>query len=209
LDSTSTSYDNGNIVGSSEFRSFYDGMGRLVREEYTSDNESDTTTYDFNSRGLLQRSSRDGEQAYTMDFEYNEADRLVSKRRVWTRSGGVSSTVDYSYSYSDQGLLVSANQVENEPADPVTGETFSTTVVSTYVHDNLDRIVRRERVTTTTTQGTSSEESRVSDFSYDQNGNMIEEIITGPAFSTRYEYTYELSEEPIFNTWIRRFRYFP
>jgi len=115
LDSTSTSYDSeGNVVSSSEIRSFYDEMGRLVREEYTRDNESDTTTYEFNSRGLLQRSSRDGVQAYTMDFEYNEVDRLVSKRRVWTRNGEVSSTVDYVYSYNDQGLLVSANQVEND-----------------------------------------------------------------------------------------------
>lgn len=205
-----TAYDmDGNVDFESEFLTFYDEFGRLVRDEYSNATESDTTIYGFNATGLLQSASRDGERAYNMSFEYDSADRLASKHRDWIRDGEVSSAVDYTYSYNDEGLLASAKQVENEPADPFTGAINRTTVVSTYLHDNQGRITRSEKITSTNTLGNSSEFSLVSDFTYDQNGNVVEEIVTELSTVTRYEYTYELSEEPIFNTWLRRFKYFP
>ncbi len=208
LESTFIGYEeDGTVSYTSSSITTYDSEGRLVREEFFTDTESDTTVYEFNDSGLLATSTRDGESAFIMNFVYDESDRLVAKRRQWLIGGELSSVVDYSYTYNSQGLLVSAYEEENGSPDLVTAETFLMSQSTTYQHDNNGRITRRERILTATSP--SSEETRISDFTYDENDNVIEENLTTGDGVTRYVLTYELSEEPIFNTWLRRFLYFP
>lgn len=187
----------------------YDSQGRLIRDEYSDDVQSDTTSYEFNDKGLLSTSTRDGELPFSLNFVYDESDRLVSKRRQWLDADGdaVLSVVDHTYNYNSQGLLDNAYQEENGSPDPITGETLLNSETRTYLRDNRGRITRRVQISTS---GDSSDEvTRISDYSYDENGNVVEEIITGPFGVDRLVRTYEQSEEPIFNTMLRRFLYFP
>ena len=211
LETTFNQFDPGDDTPT--FTSFstvtYDSQGRLIRDEYSDDVQSDTTSYEFNDKGLLSTSTRDGELPFSLNFVYDESDRLVSKRRQWLDADGVAvlSVVDYTYNYNSQGLLDNAYQEENGSPDPITGETLLNSETRTYLRDNRGRITRRMQISTS---GDSSDEvTRISDYSYDENGNVVEEIITGPFGVDRLVRTYEQSEEPIFNTMLRRFLYFP
>jgi len=204
--------ENGSVDYQSISRSEYDNLGRLVQEEYNGPGGFDLTTYEFNNRGWLVKSTRTGGAApYTYDFQYNDNGQLLSKQRQWTRDGEVSSIENYAYVYTNQGLLRTANRIITESTiDPATGERYSTSVNSNYSHDSMDRITRRERITSSSYQGNSTEDSEISDFVYDQNGNMVQESTTDSTGSTRTNnYRYARSEEPIYNLWLRRFRYFP
>lgn len=208
LESTITNFaENGDISTVNTLTSFYDSQGRLVREDYDGPDGSDTTNYTFNEQGLLSEVTREGVTSYKMSFGYIDSGQLISRNRLWQRDSVDSLKEVFTHSYGSQGLLLSVNKETTELPLPASGDAASTNVLSTYVHDNRNRIIRRERITLS--QGNTAEETEVSDYTYDEHGNVIEEIVTGSDGVRRYDYAYEISAEPIFNTGLRRFRYFP
>ena len=59
---------------------------------------------------------------------------------------------------------------------------------------------------------TSTIENRITGtflYEYDGNGNVIEETIQGDGYYFRTVYPYEKNQAPVYNLWLRRFKYFP
>jgi len=183
---------------------FFDEFGRL--ERWTSD--IGTTQYEFNEQGRLSRYSDDffGEEVST--FDYDASGRLMTRTRTFSAEGTTTETRDYSYNYDAQGFL--SNGTIISVIEPVLGATSSTeTTTMSYAVDSSGRITRRERIYTSDLPNVGPF-TDTDDYEYDANGNVISNTTTidGEIWLRRV-FEYEPSSQPLYNRFLRIFRYFP
>ncbi len=196
-----TDFD-GNAVSSS-FRNRYNEKGQIVESISPSGNSLRVTTYEFNERDLLVRRVATGEFNETTEFEYNDMGNLI--RVVRTNEddlnvvGYVPRTV--TYTYNELGQRVSALEQVSFP-DSITGQVITTEYSLDFSYNDSGQLVRRTEV------NLDSSNDFIETYAYDDNGNVVERVWRSEPIE-RTTYTYGVNPEPIYNHWLRRFKYFP
>jgi len=193
----------------------YDESGNLVRNEFffRTESESDNelvsiSTYEFDSANLITSSREEyfseGRIYETLvtSYSYNNAGQITKSVKVDEFAAanlGVSyepSTVDFTYDTS--GNRQSATGVHNNYADLELNDYYNFNVQ--YTFNDSGQMVRKEWVR-------DDGEGLIYTYNYDENGNMIE-VITNPDFEfTREVVIYEINSEPVYNHWLRLFKF--
>ena len=184
----------------------YDEAGDLVREDYReSRGFTALDVYEHDGRGFLQRrTSTYGGFVDVETFEYDAAGRLSARQ---TRAGeGDAPLVERTdYAYGADGLPVSARELIAGGTADENGERVDLLRRKTYAHDADGR-----RIGVSIDDFDDGSIDRALAYEYDDDGNMIRNVLSGAdgaVIETR-EYAYEAVDEPIFNRWLRVFRYF-
>jgi len=183
----------------------YDEFGRVLRIERFSRGESNSIeNFRFDDSNQLVESQQDGFTPHISTYEFDSVGNLLNWVRInpkleadlgdeYLPSSGV-------YTYDENRHLQSATKV-------VTGfSSGALTVVSgvgQYTTSDTGQLVRLEWQRDDGTAPT------ITMYSYDGNGNMVERIVSAESYFIREVAQYEPNEEPVYNHWLREFKYFP
>ena len=187
----------------------YDGSGDLVSDRYeVSDGFSGSNVYEHDERGLLRQrtiSTRTVDDAGlplnfvdVETFEYDTRNRLLSRETVaGEEETQILGSTDYFYGSGP--MPTSALEVFQD------GDFVDEVVRDMFIYDADGRLIRL--------QGDNQDDGSIDfelAYEYDASGNMTRRVETDAAgaVATTLEYTYEAVDEPVFNRWIRIFRYF-
>jgi len=182
-------------------REFFDDSGRLFLRETPENNPLRTDEYTFDDDGnivLRLTTSTIDKDNETADFEYDTSGKLIRVVRNFPDKAVIKV-----FSYDDSGMLVKTVEEESvkNTSDGLPDSVVTGTKLFFY---SQGRRVRAEV--------TSTIENHITGtflYEYDGNGNVIEETIQGDDYYFRTVYTYEKNQEPVYNFWLRRFKYFP
>jgi len=190
---------------------FYDEQGRLTLRETPRDQGFRRNTYAFNSAGLLERyETTGGFFTIVADLEYDSLGNLVkaveSSPAVVSDPEPRAVVRTYNYFFNSDGFLASSNY-EQALFDAANVKEVVDASSTTYSYDDQGR-----RISAVTTDSPPIMDDSVFTrvYKYDSNGNVSERTVSDSVgFIRRTEYFYEASPEPIYNFWLRSFKYFP
>ena len=204
--------ENADGIDDAEATFDYDGSGNLVRATFD-DGESlaFVETHEHDEDGLLLESVYEestGRRAVELTaFEYDETGRLLT-RSVFDvdRAGPLLSRATYSYGadgLAESGLELAFDRDDFVGTDGV-GEPVSMRRES-YEHDGSGRL--------TALRFDANDDGLVDgsvEYGYDANGNVtrLERLDADGEVTRAEEYRYEPAPEPIYNRWLRTFRFF-
>jgi len=192
-----------------------------------------TLTYDDNGNLVKRDTFIEGELFATSTFVFDSNHLMSSSRYEVYELGNAISSLVTTFSYNDDNQLVSQVEVdENASAEigaeyipsstmfsyDANGNRLSRTSDDTiyfegvlqdrrksetqYTFNDAGQMVRRER---TIDDGSAPS---ISMYSFDGNGNMFEVINSSEGFYSREVIEYEANSEPVYNFWLRLFKFY-
>jgi len=189
----------------------YDERGNLIERDSFYDEDFNTTaSFEFDTNNLMTSSRSKGfddgiiTSSYLTLYTYNNAGQII--RRVETDEIAAADFGDSyepstsEYTYDSNGIRQSGASIITYYFDGVLDERLSSEMQ--YTFNDLGQMVRRER---TYDDGRAP---AINLYSYDENGNMFEFIGSAEAYYSREVFEYEPNSEPVYNYWLRLFKFF-
>jgi len=181
------------------------GRGRVTQIEYFSDGESHAIeNFTFDDSNKIVESERDGYISYRSTFEFDSAGNILKwvsiRTKLEAEFGEEYVPSSIVYTYDDNGHLQSATAVFSGFSS---GSLFVYRSEAQYTTSDTGQLLRFER------QDADGSAPWITMYNYDGNGNMVERTTTSGDYYRREVAEYEPNEEPVYNHWLRRFKYFP
>lgn len=200
---TYTDYDLIAGTSTNSFASyFFNENGQMLRWRSS---DGGNTLYKINEQGLLSEIIESSSIYGDSVFSYDASGKLLTRVRTYGADGIVTQRSTQTYVYNDSGALSSSRKesvfFQEEPFN-----TYTTFENKAYILDSEGRIIRRESIDESSDGSIMTSD----DYEYDANGNMVKTTYTYDGlWSDTRTYEYAVSEKPLYNRWLRIFRFFP
>ncbi len=181
---------------------YFNERGQMLRWRSA---DGGNTLYEYNEQGLLSQIVESNSTYGDSVFAYDSSGKLTTRTRTYSDNGAVTRLDNYSYLYNSAGQISNLSRekifFQEGPLD-----TYTEIENTSFEHDAQGRIVRRESIMELSDRS----DIAVEDYEYDMNGNMVKTTYSyNGLFLDSRTYEYAVSEQPLYNRWLRIFKYFP